>query len=98
MLNVLTAINVRLDQMLPHQSEAISGQGILIGRIYRLYLHSPSSLNCAIDLGLGHGGLASRWRRWEGGLDGRVRTEKEENKDAEEEASPGCPQCQFLLI
>lgn len=58
--NVLTAINVRLDQMLPHQSEAISGQGILIGRIYRLYLHSPSSLNCAIDLGLGHGGLASR--------------------------------------
>lgn len=56
--NVLTAVNVRLDQMLPQQSEAISGQGILIGRIHRLYLHSPSSLNCAIDLGLGHGGLA----------------------------------------
>lgn len=58
--NVLTAITIGLDQILPHQSEAISGQGILIGRIYRLYLHSPSSLNCAIDLGLGHGGLASR--------------------------------------
>lgn len=57
---ILTAINAGLDQMLPQPSEAISGQGILIGRIHRLYLHSPSSLNCTIDLGLGHGGLASR--------------------------------------
>ncbi len=61
--NVLTAINVGLDQILLHQSEAVSGQGILIGRIYRLYLHGPSSLNCDIDLGLGHEGLASRQGR-----------------------------------
>lgn len=61
--NALTAINVRLDQMLQHQSKAISGQSILIGRIYLLYLHSPSPLNCAIDLGPGHGGLASRYER-----------------------------------
>lgn len=84
--------------MLPHQSETISGQGILFDRIYRLYLHSPSSLNCAIDLGLGHGGLASRQGRGGGVVDGRVRTEEEENKDTEEEVSPGCLQCQFLLI
>lgn len=55
--DVLTAVNVRLDQMLPHQSGAISGRGVLIGRIYRLCLHGPSSLNWAIDLGPGHGGL-----------------------------------------
>lgn len=90
MPNVLTAINVRLDQMLQHQSEAISGQGILIGRIHLLYLHSPSPLNCAIDLGLGHGGLASRRGRGGGAVDGRVKTEEEENKDTEEEVSPGC--------
>lgn len=61
--NALTAINVRLDQMLQHQSKGTSGQSILIGRIYLLYLHSPSPLNCAIDLGPGHGGLASRYER-----------------------------------
>lgn len=67
--SVLTAFNVQLDQMLPHHSEAITGQSILIGRICLLYLHSPSSLNSAIDLGLGHAGLASWWWGVEGAED-----------------------------
>lgn len=57
--NVLAAINVGVDQNLEHQSEDVSGHSFLIGRICLLYLHSPSPLNCAIDLGLGHEGLAS---------------------------------------
>lgn len=72
-----------------------SSSAASISSIYTV--HPP--LNCAIDLGLGHGGLASRWV----GVDGRVQTKEEdekegENKDTEEEVSPGCLSCQFPLI
>lgn len=60
MEKVSTDVRVRLDQMLQHRSEAISGPSVLIGSIRLLYLHTPSPLNWAIDPGLGHGGLASR--------------------------------------
>ena len=44
--------------ILPHKSESINDQGILIGRIYCLYLHGPSSLNYGIDLRSGKWGMA----------------------------------------
>lgn len=70
-------------------------------------VHPP--LNCTIDLGLGHGGLASGWggrgdgegREAGGGVgesaDGGEE-EAGENKDTVEEVSPGCLSCQFPLI
>lgn len=72
-----------------------SSSAASISSIYTV--HPP--LNCAIDLGLGHGGLASRWvgGGWES-ADEEEDEEEGENKDTEEEVSPGCLLCQFPLI
>lgn len=96
--NVSRAINVWLDQKLRQQSETISGQGILIGRIHRLYLHSPSSLNCTIDLGLGHWGLAQRWVvRW-GEVDGREGQRRKRIRTQRERLPLGASSAAFSLF